>query len=493
MRQPKGRAIRRASSYPKATWKLVAVLCALLLGLAALYESASKLAAGDGGHRPRGNLEDWEREGAGSIYDKVVILEPDWTPPIVDDGEDLDLPIDDPDAGAGPDQDDLDLGEGQEDDPRPAAANISEAELRTLRRQWSKMPLPRLDDEDFDEAFGRVTKRELFLNNQNYKKLLKHYASEDGAFSIKNARSFPDANLAFLRYYDFDTCAVVGNSGQLLRAAYGRAIDSHRTVLRFNQAPQGDAENYFGRHVGTKTTFRLVNTRWTNKYGTVHFLDQGLPLEMGVTLIVTRARPTSYDAIAQTLKKSRPDVRLLYLSSRVVSASRALLVRYRAKLERAGFRGIPGGNTPSSGLVGVAMLLQACSNVTVYGFGLDNNDGRVQDYHYFHLLSPQHSKRKNSMVSVPCPRPHECHAQTSSTLPINNCAFSDSVLARQFQRMPMRDRVRVRVCAGRLAFAHDAARIRTPRTLLMLRSFCCGALGRAAGLLFAACSPGTRN
>ena len=272
---------------------------------------------------------------------------------------------------------------------------INEDELQNNRRKWTKLDLPSL--ENMPELSRKIEKKDLFLHQGNYKKLLQHYADEDEDLNIKNYRSFPDANLAFLRKYEFDTCAVVGNSGGLLNATFGRAIDSHSLVLRFNQAPQGDPENQLSKYVGTKTTLRLINTRWTNKYGTIHFLEQGLPLEPGVTLLVSRARPKSYDTIAQTLKKARPDVRLLYLSSRVVSAARQLLVAYRLRLEEAGYENIPGGNTPSSGFVGVYMLMHACKNVTVYGFGLDNNSGNTQNYHYFHILSPEHSKKKNSM------------------------------------------------------------------------------------------------
>jgi hypothetical protein len=80
----------------------------------------------------------------------------------------------------------------------------------------------------------------------------------------------------------------------------GRAIDSHEVVMRINQAP---TNNKYHRHVGSRcvmihaacglmcrcvllmpmrcttpegmmhdacrTTFRLINTRWANKYGDV--------------------------------------------------------------------------------------------------------------------------------------------------------------------------------------------------------------------------------
>jgi hypothetical protein len=57
----------------------------------------------------------------------------------------------------------------------------------------------------------------------------------------------------------FDTCAVVGNAGSLKRTAYGLLIDQHDAVLRLNQAPVGGYEQWVGR----KTTFRLLNNKWT--------------------------------------------------------------------------------------------------------------------------------------------------------------------------------------------------------------------------------------
>ncbi|XP_075488360.1 sialyltransferase-like protein 2 isoform X2 [Primulina tabacum] len=53
----------------------------------------------------------------------------------------------------------------------------------------------------------------------------------------------------------FGRCAVIGNSGDLLKTKFGKEIDSYDAVLRENGAP---IQN-FSENVGTKSTFRLLN------------------------------------------------------------------------------------------------------------------------------------------------------------------------------------------------------------------------------------------
>jgi len=53
----------------------------------------------------------------------------------------------------------------------------------------------------------------------------------------------------------FGRCAVVGNSGDLLKTKFGDEIDSYDVVFRENGAP---IQNYT-EYVGTKSTFRLLN------------------------------------------------------------------------------------------------------------------------------------------------------------------------------------------------------------------------------------------
>ncbi|OAY52553.1 sialyltransferase-like protein 1 [Manihot esculenta] len=53
----------------------------------------------------------------------------------------------------------------------------------------------------------------------------------------------------------FHTCAVVGNSGDLLKTEFGEDIDGHDAVIRDNEAPVNEK---YAKHVGLKRDFRLV-------------------------------------------------------------------------------------------------------------------------------------------------------------------------------------------------------------------------------------------
>ncbi|XP_043707318.1 sialyltransferase-like protein 1 [Telopea speciosissima] len=53
----------------------------------------------------------------------------------------------------------------------------------------------------------------------------------------------------------FQTCAVVGNSGDLLKTEFGQEIDRHDAVIRDNEAPVNEK---YAKYVGLKRDFRLV-------------------------------------------------------------------------------------------------------------------------------------------------------------------------------------------------------------------------------------------
>ena len=61
----------------------------------------------------------------------------------------------------------------------------------------------------------------------------------------------------------WDKCAIIGNSGHLLKSKWGAEIDKNDVVMRINQAPTKGYEKY----VGKRTTHRLLNRLWTLAYG----------------------------------------------------------------------------------------------------------------------------------------------------------------------------------------------------------------------------------
>lgn len=87
-------------------------------------------------------------------------------------------------------------------------------------------------------------------------------ATNAGSFRSVSARLLPSSPRALMGRHSFQSCAVVGNSGNLLLASYGKEIDAHDVVFRVNQGPTRGYE----RHTGTKTHFRLLNALWTAEY-----------------------------------------------------------------------------------------------------------------------------------------------------------------------------------------------------------------------------------
>mmetsp|Transcript_17342 Transcript_17342/g.33383 ORF Transcript_17342/g.33383 Transcript_17342/m.33383 type:complete len:404 (+) Transcript_17342:152-1363(+) len=203
----------------------------------------------------------------------------------------------------------------------------------------------------------------------------------------------------------FRSCALVGNSGNLLHAKYGAMIDRHDAVMRLNQAPVSGYED----HVGSKTTFRLLNNLWLHRYSqsvtSASTREDSLqppsptelPMERGATIILTRFTREEAEQFTDFWDKKR-DISLLLLSSRVVSVVRQLLIQYRERMCQAGYGPYQGGTAPTSGLVGIYLLLQHCESVTAYGFGL-SLDEKAKKYSNYHYYASYGARRSGNMES----------------------------------------------------------------------------------------------
>lgn len=274
--------------------------------------------------------------------------------------------------------------DGDEDGSSAAAAN----DYKKCPQATAPMK-PSLQGMPLDFRVGRrgLNVSDTFIHKGNYEQLLH------GEYTLHRHTIplLPNSYEDIARNYKFNSCAVVGSSGYLKLAQFGQAIDTHDVVVRLNQSPV----KAFARWVGTKTTIRILNSLWSAHYGSGRYEGMNLPLEKNVTIIVSRTTGHSFDKIVDTIKKKRPDVRVLQLSSRIVSAARRLLVRYRVKLCQNGYGPYSGGSTPSSGFVAVYYLRTICKRVTLYGLGTVN----IPDvpYHYFTGVGSR--KKGNSVHS----------------------------------------------------------------------------------------------
>ena len=165
----------------------------------------------------------------------------------------------------------------------------------------------------------------------------------------------------------FRTCAIVGNSGSLIHLGsdLGREVDDAEMIMRFNAAPTKGLE----RFVGSRTTYRLVNSRWIDFR---EFEDEALLFNM-------RAASTVETYRARIAKNPKEKFYLFsqemvnYMGQQAYQLSRSFKPH-----EAPGFE--LGDYTPTSGFTGVMLALQVCSNITVYGMMISEAHG--MPYHY---------------------------------------------------------------------------------------------------------------
>nr|VDC67196.1 unnamed protein product [Brassica rapa] len=135
----------------------------------------------------------------------------------------------------------------------------------------------------------------------------------------------------------FERCAVIGNSGDLLKTKFGKEIDTYDAVIRENGAP---IQNY-KEYVGEKSTFRLLNR------GSAKALDKVVELDekkQEVLLVKT----TIHDIMNKMIREV-PIKNPVYL------------------MLGASF----GSAAKGTGLKALEFALSTCDSVDMYGFTVD--------------------------------------------------------------------------------------------------------------------------
>ncbi|KAF5889984.1 CMP-N-acetylneuraminate-poly-alpha-2,8-sialyltransferase, partial [Clarias magur] len=182
----------------------------------------------------------------------------------------------------------------------------------------------------------------------------------------------------------FKTCAVVGNSGVLLKSGCGKEIDIHDFVIRCNLAPLAE----FAEDVGLRSDFTTMNPSVIQRvYGGLsnettreRFVQRLRLLNDSVLWIpafMVKGGEKHVEGVNELILKKKLPVRMAYPSLRLVHAVRGYWLTNKVNIKR-----------PSTGLLMYTMATRFCDEIHLYGFWPfpKDNSGNPVKYHYYDML-----------------------------------------------------------------------------------------------------------
>ncbi|NP_001004017.1 ST3 beta-galactoside alpha-2,3-sialyltransferase 8 [Danio rerio] len=151
-------------------------------------------------------------------------------------------------------------------------------------------------------------------------------------------------------------CAVVGNSGNLLKSKYGALIDSHSTVIRMNKAVTVG----YDEDVGYRTTH--------------HFLypESAIHLRPGVHLVLLPFKLKDMQWLSSALSTGEIKMTYMRVKNRIDADKDKVMVVNPAFFKYTHDRWTERhGRYPSTGIVAIIFALHLCDEVSVFGYGAD--------------------------------------------------------------------------------------------------------------------------
>lgn len=184
-----------------------------------------------------------------------------------------------------------------------------------------------------------------------------------------------------LKNKTFKTCAVVGNSGILLKSGCGKEIDNHSFVIRCNLAPlEGFADD-----VGLRSDFTTMNPsviqrvygglrEETQQENLIQRLRQLNDSVLWIPAFMVKGGMKHVDTVNELILKHKLKVRTAYPSLRLIHAVRGFWLTNKINIKR-----------PTTGLLMYTMATRFCDEIYLYGFWPFAKDasGNPVQYHYF--------------------------------------------------------------------------------------------------------------
>ncbi|XP_066291772.1 alpha-2,8-sialyltransferase 8B-like, partial [Branchiostoma lanceolatum] len=211
-------------------------------------------------------------------------------------------------------------------------------------------------------------------------------------FTLRNsATSHPkpcDVVHTPVRHYP--TCAVVGNSGILLRSSCGTEIDAHEFVIRSNLPPV----HHYQRDVGSKTNLTIVNVVRLSQVSEA--LQSSNPLLRTAMLVRLGESPGMVFSYAYSFtSKARSKMQVIDAAIRKNNLSTITAFPHRSLLNSKSLYTELADKQwkfASTGLNTFALASTFCDRISMYGFyPMSTYQNQSVPYHYYD--GRVHSKR----------------------------------------------------------------------------------------------------
>ncbi|XP_013871499.1 ST3 beta-galactoside alpha-2,3-sialyltransferase 8 [Austrofundulus limnaeus] len=151
-------------------------------------------------------------------------------------------------------------------------------------------------------------------------------------------------------------CAVIGNSGNLRNSGHGELIDSHSFVIRINRAKTRG----FEKDVGNRTTHHIM------------YPESAVDLNPGVSLILLPFKLRDLEWLTSALSTGEVKKTYMRVKERVNADKDKVLV-----VNPLFFKYVHDqwtehhGRYPSTGMLTIVFALHTCDQVSVFGYGAD--------------------------------------------------------------------------------------------------------------------------